>query len=162
MVDPEDQCQLALVESEKRLSQIIQGLSIAAFVLDARHVLTYCNKAFEAMVGIPMEGLIGTQDHWKAFYPTPSSTLADLIINNASEEDIARRYPGKYKKSTLIKDAYEVEDFFPNLLGGGKWIFFTAAPLLDEEGKVIGAIETLQDISDRKKRIRPYGDRKDG
>ena len=151
MVDPEDQCQLALVESEKRLSQIIQGLSIAAFVLDARHVMTYCNKAFETMIGIPTQELIGTQDHWKAFYPTESSTLADLIVNKASEEDIGRRYPGKYKKSDLIQGAYEVEDFFPNLSGGGKWIFFTAAPLLDEVGRVIGAIETLQDISDRKK-----------
>ena len=151
MIGQEDQCQLALVESEKRLSQIIQGLSIAAFVLDARHVLTYCNKAFEAMIDISIEELIGTQDHWKAFYPTPSSTLADLIVNQASEEEISRRYPGKYKKSELIEGAYEVEDYFPNLSGGGKWIFFTAAPLLDEEGKVIGAIETLQDISDRKR-----------
>ena len=46
--------------------------------------------------------------------------------------------------------AYEVEDFFPNLSREGKWLFFTAAPLLDEEGKIIGAIETLQDITDRK------------
>jgi PAS domain S-box-containing protein len=151
MTQPEDQCQWVLDESEKRLSQIIQGLSIAAFVLDEGHVLTYCNRAFEVMIDTPVRELIGTQNHWKAFYPTKSSTLADLMVDKATEEDIARRYPGKYKKSNLIAGAYEVEDFFPNLSGGGKWIFFTAAPLLDEEGRVIGAIETLQDITDRKK-----------
>jgi PAS domain S-box-containing protein len=151
MTHPEDQCQWVVDESEKKLSQIIQGLSIAAFVLDSHHVMTYCNRAFEVMIGISAMELIGTKNHWKAFYPTKSSTLADLMVDNATEEDIVRRYPGKYKKSSLITGAYEVEDFFPNLSGGGKWIFFTAAPLLDEEGKVIGAIETLQDITDRKK-----------
>ena len=32
----------------------------------------------------------------------------------------------------------------------GRWLFFTAAPLRDASGAIIGAIETLQDISERK------------
>ncbi|MFH0786237.1 MAG: PAS domain S-box protein [Pseudomonadota bacterium] len=137
--------------SEKRYSQIIQGLSIAAFVIDSQHVITYCNRAFENLTGISAEDLIGTQNHGKAFYPTHRLTLADFIINNTPEEEISRHYPGKLKKSDLIAGAYEVEDFFPNLAGSGTWLFFTAAPLLDQEGKIVGAIETLQDITDRKK-----------
>lgn len=151
MTDQEDRCESALIESEKRLSQIIQGLSIAAFVFDARHLITHCNRAFEKMTGLSAEELIGTQNAWKAFYPTQRPILADFIVDNASEEEIARLYPGKLKKSDLIEGAYEVEDYFPNLAIGGKWLFFTAAPLLDENGKIIGAIETLQDITDRKK-----------
>ncbi len=137
--------------SEKRYSQIIQGLSIAAFVIDSQHVITYCNRAFENLTGISAGDLIGTQNHGKAFYPTHRLTLADFIINNTPEEEISRHYPGKLKKSDLIAGAYEVEDFFPNLAGSGTWLFFTAAPLLDQEGKIVGAIETLQDITDRKK-----------
>lgn len=151
MTDQEDRCESALIESEKRLSQIIQGLSIAAFVFDARHMITHCNRAFEKMTGLSAEELVGTQNAWKAFYPTQRPILADFIVDNASEEEIARLYPGKLKKSDLIEGAYEVEDYFPNLAIGGKWLFFTAAPLLDENGKIIGAIETLQDITDRKK-----------
>ena len=151
VTDPEDRCEAALSQKEKELTQIIQGLSIAAFVFDSRHVITHCNRAFEKMTGLSAEELIGTQDHWKAFYPTQRPILADYIVNNASEEEIAQRYPGKVKKSALIEGAYEVEDYFPNLAGGGKWLFFTAAPILDEEGKIIGAIETLQDVTDRKK-----------
>ena len=41
-----------------------------------------------------------------------------------------------------------VEDYFPKL---GRWLFFTASPLLDDNGLVIGAIETLQDITGQKR-----------
>ena len=51
--------------------------------------------------------------------------------------------------SSLIEGAYEASDFFLTL--GGKWLLFTAAPLRDSEGTVIGAIETLQDITERKR-----------
>ncbi|RPH90222.1 MAG: PAS domain S-box protein [Desulfobacteraceae bacterium] len=136
---------------ETRQSQIIQGLSIAAFLIDELHCITHCNKAFEKLTGLSGESLIGTQNQWQAFYPTQRFTLADYIVQEATEEQIAQHYGGKYQKSTLIEGAYEVEDFFPNLSSGGKWLFFTAAPLHDAQGRVTGAIETLQDISDRKK-----------
>ena len=139
------------ISSKARLSQIIQGLSIAAFVIDDRHCITHCNKAFENLTGLSAEALIGTQNQWQAFYPAHRPTLADYIVQEASEQEIARHYADKYKKSSLIEGAYEVEDFFPNLAAGGKWLFFTAAPLFDDQGRVNGAIETLQDISDRKK-----------
>ena len=114
--------------SETRQSQIIQGLSIAAFVIDDLHCITHCNKAFEKLTGLSAESLIGTQNQWQAFYPTQRFTLADYIVQEATEEQIARHYGDKYQKSTLIEGAYEVEDFFPNLSSGGKWLFFTAAP----------------------------------
>ena len=141
----------SLRESEKRLSRILHGLSIAAFVIDDHHVITHCNKAFENLTGFSADALVGTKNQWKTFYPVQRPILGDFIVDGASEERIAAYYAGKYRKSSLIEDAYEAEDFFPNLAGGGKWLFFTAAPLIDDQGKVGGAIETLQDISDRKK-----------
>ncbi len=140
-----------ILESEKRLSRIIEGLSIATFVIDLNHVITHCNRAYEKLTGFLAEELIGTQNHWKAFYPTKRPTLADYIVEKGSEEEIAKRYQDKYKKSELIPGAYEAEDYFPNLAGGAKWLFFTAAPLLDDVGLIVGAIETLQDVTDRKK-----------
>jgi PAS domain S-box-containing protein len=137
--------------SEPRQSQLIHGLSIAAFVIDDLHCITHCNKAFEKLTGLSADSLIGTQNQWQAFYPTERLTLADYVVQEATEEQIARHYGDKYQKSTLIEGAYEVEDFFPNLSSGGKWLFFTAAPLHDAQGRVNGAIETLQDITDRKK-----------
>jgi PAS domain S-box-containing protein len=141
----------SLRKSEERLSRIVQGLSIAAFVIDENHVITHCNRAFENLTGFSAEALVGTKNQWKTFYPSERPVLADFIVDGASEEKIAAYYAGKYRKSSLIEGAYEVEDLFLNLKGGGKWLFFTAAPLIDEGGHVVGAIETLQDISDRKR-----------
>ena len=51
----------------------------------------------------------------------------------------------------MTEGGYEAENFFPALGKKGKWLFFTAAPLKNEDGEVTGAIETLQDITERKK-----------
>ncbi|MGE5841012.1 MAG: PAS domain-containing protein, partial [Deltaproteobacteria bacterium] len=141
----------SLRESERRLSRILQGLSIAAFVIDENHVITHCNKAFENLTGFTAGTLVGTKNQWKTFYPVQRPILADFIVDGASDKEIAGYYGEKCRRSSLIEGAYEAEDFFPNLKGGGKWLFFTAAPLIDDKGVVVGAIETLQDISDRKK-----------
>ncbi|GAI31039.1 unnamed protein product, partial [marine sediment metagenome] len=45
----------------------------------------------------------------------------------------------------------EAEDFFPALGSNGKWLHFTASPITDNNGQIIGAIETLEDITERKR-----------
>jgi PAS domain-containing protein len=54
------------------------------------------------------------------------------------------------EKSELIDGAYEAEVFFPKLGKGGKWLFFTAAPIRATDGSVIGAIETFWDTTEKK------------
>ncbi|MBW1799795.1 MAG: PAS domain S-box protein, partial [Deltaproteobacteria bacterium] len=144
------QTEEALHESEKRLSQIVQVSPIPAFVIDDQHIITHCNKAYEMLTGISARKVIGTRAQWMTFYKRERPVLADFIVDNATEEDLNRFYGNKYKKSAVAEGAYEAEDFFPALGEKGKWIFFTAAPLRDDEGKIIGALETLQDVSERR------------
>ena len=140
----------ALRESEKRLSQILDRSSIPTFVIDKGHVITHYNRAMENLTGIPANEIIGTRKQWMAFYAKERPILADLVVDNASEEEIARLYGTRCRKSEVIEGAYEAENFFPDLREKGRWLFFTAAPLRDAEGGVTGAIETLQDITERK------------
>ena len=56
----------------------------------------------------------------------------------------------KYRKSDLINDAYEVTDFFPDLGDSGRWLRFTAALIRDSQGELVGAVETLEDITEQK------------
>ena len=140
----------ALRESEKRLSQIVEGSLIPTFVIDNRHIITHCNKAYENLKGISAKDMIGTQKQWTTFYSQPRPTMADLIVDNVSEEEIAGYYDGKSRRSALIEGAYVAEDFFPGLGEKGQWLFFGAAPLRDAEGRVTGAIETLLHITERK------------
>jgi PAS domain S-box-containing protein len=137
----------ALIESEKRLYQIIQGTSISTFVLDNTHTVTHWNHACESLTGISAWEMIGTKRHWTAFYSARRPLLADMIIEKSSEVQVAEYYHGIYQKSQLLPGAYEALDFFPTLGSQGKWLYFTAAPLIDSAGTVIGAIETLQDFS---------------
>jgi signal transduction histidine kinase len=65
--------------------------------------------------------------------------------------EIERWYDGKASRSPYIEGAYEVKDFFPDLGPGGKWLHFTAVAIRGRSGAVIGALETLQDITDQVK-----------
>ena len=140
-----------LLQEKERLSQILQETAIPTFVIDNAHVLTHVNKAFEKLTGIPAEKIVGTREQWLAFYPKKRPTMADLIVDNAGEEEISRYYNGKYRKSAVSEWGFESERLFPDLKKGSKWLFFTASPLRDKEGNITGAIETLQDITLQKK-----------
>ncbi|MBU4178158.1 MAG: PAS domain-containing protein [Proteobacteria bacterium] len=139
-----------LLESGERLSQILQASSIPTFVIDENHTITHWNKACAVMTGLAAADMVGTQNQWKAFYLYQRPTLADLVLNAVSEAHIAKFYTGKYRPSSLVKGAYEVEDFF-DFGHESKWLFFTAAPIKNLAGETIGAIETLQDVTDRKR-----------
>jgi PAS domain S-box-containing protein len=154
-----------VISRVESLSQIIQATSIPTFVIDSTHTVTHWNKACENLTGIPGKKVIGTQNQWLGFYARKRPVMADLMVDNAREEEILRYYGDKGRKSAVIEGAYEAEDFFPDLGEKGKWVFFTAAPLRDGEGKVVGAIETLQDISERKwaeKELKEYRDYLEG
>jgi PAS domain S-box-containing protein len=142
--------ELALRNSEKKLTQAVEGNSIPTFIIDNNHFITHWNKACESLTGISAAEIVGTRKAWSSFYAEERPVLADLIVNEATEEEIAGYYEDKYKKSILTEGAYECEDFFPGLGEKGKWLFFTASPLKNSQGTVIGAIETFQDITVRK------------
>ena len=75
--------------------------------------------------------------------------MADLLMDEAVEL-VPQWYSGKYIKSPLIEDAYEATDFFPVLGQAGKWLRFTAAAIRDSLGMIVAAVETLEDITERK------------
>lgn len=140
----------ALLESARSLSEIIAGSSIATFVIDSDHVVTHWNRGCENLFEIPAKKMVGKNKIWRTFYSSQRPVLADLIVDNASNEDIHKYYVEGVKRSTVIEGAYEAEDFFNDLGENGKWFHFTAAPLRDSKENIIGAIETIQDITDRK------------
>jgi PAS domain S-box-containing protein len=136
-------------ESELRLWSVIQGSPIPIFVIGKDHRIIYWNRALEEMTGIPAEEVAGTNRHWMAFYTDARPCMADLLVDGLQNQ-IQGWYAGKFAPSRLIEGAIEGTDFFPGLSGGGRWLRFTAAPIRDADGVLIGAIETLEDITERK------------
>jgi len=141
----------ALWRNQERLTQIIESIPIPTFVIDNQHIVTHYNSAMENLTGIPAEDMVGTRNPWRAFYAAPRPTMADLIVDRASANEIARYYKGKSRKSAVKEGAYEAESFFADISEKGRWLFFTAAPLTDSVGNIFGAVETLQDTTERRR-----------
>lgn len=132
------------------LSRVLSRIPVPAFVIDREHTVTHWNLSLENLTGCRAAEMVGTRDHWKAFYATERPLLADLVVDNVREHVIDSFYDGNYRKSSFMAGAYEVEDFFPLLGDAGRWLFFTATPIHDDSGAMLGAVQTLQDVTERK------------
>ncbi|MBC2704613.1 PAS domain-containing protein [Desulfobacula sp.] len=141
--------EIALRGSEEELFQIIQGNSIATFVINKEHIITHWNKAAENLTEITAKEMIGTKNQWKPFYSEQRPVMADIILNKLPDKELNKYYRGKFRRSLLIEGAFEAEDFFPDMGEKGKWLSFSVTPLKAQNGDIIGAIETLRDITDR-------------
>jgi len=140
-----------LVESERALSQIIEGSTIPTFVINQDHIVTHWNKAMERLTGAPAEKMVNTNLQSTPFWGEERPTMADVILDQIDEDEIQKLYGEKWRKSALIEEAYEAEVFFPRLGENGKWCWFTAAPIKAPDGTIVGAIETLWDKTEDKK-----------
>jgi PAS domain S-box-containing protein len=140
-----------LKKSEGMLALILQGSSIPTLVIDKNHVITHCNKAYERFKGIPAHKMIGTKNHWMTFYSRPKPVMVDFIVDQVPEREILKHFGSRAKRSSVTEGAFEGELFFPDLGESGEWLFFTAAPLKDKKGNIVGAVETFQDVTQRRR-----------
>jgi PAS domain S-box-containing protein len=131
---------------EAQLNAIIAASPVPKFVINNDHRVISWNRALENMTGIKASAVLGTNHHWRAFHSEVRPCLADLIVDG-STGTIPVLYPHSYQRADLVPGAYEVTDFFPSLGSRGKWLHRIAAPLIGDNGAVIGAVETLEDIT---------------
>jgi len=140
-----------LQKIEKELNQIIQGSMIPTFIINKDHIITHWNTACEELTGYPAYKLVGTDRQWVPFRSAKRPILADMVVDQSSDEIEEKYYGNAWRRCRIIHGAYEAEEFFPHMGTDGKWIFFTAAPIKSPEGKIIGAIQTLRDRTEDKK-----------
>ncbi|MBN2240719.1 MAG: PAS domain S-box protein [Dehalococcoidales bacterium] len=130
--------------------RIIDGLSNPVFLIDKTHTVIYWNKAMENLSGISKEEIVGTKDTWRAFYKGQRPTLADIIVDEIDPQKINSFYVGTCEKSRVIEGALEANNYVNDIRGNVKWLHLTASPVRDDAGQIIGAIESLEDLSVRK------------
>jgi signal transduction histidine kinase len=130
-----------------RLSDIIEFLPDATFVIDKDKKVIAWNKAIEEMTGVKKEEIIGKGNavYSVPFYGKPRPLLVDLL--NVPQEEIEAQYNYVQRE----KDGLYAEVFVPRIYGGkGAFIWVKASPLFDNYGQVVGAVESIRDITDRK------------
>jgi PAS domain S-box-containing protein len=140
----------ALEKKNNELHKIIYNAPIPIFVLDKHHKITHFNKACESLTGLSGEKMMGTDHQWKTFYSSRRPVMADLIIDKSSDVQISKLYGQKYNRTIKASKQFSATDFFPDLDKNGKWLFFCASAVTDEEGDIISAVETLQDVTEEK------------
>jgi PAS domain S-box-containing protein len=137
------------MEPERRTfhDAIIDFLPDATFVIDIEGRIIAWNKAMEAITGVPAESMMGKGDYEYAlpFYQERKPMLANLIF--MPEVEIEKRYDSVQR----IGDTLVVDIFIPDFRPGGVFFWAKASPLYDPQGNVIGAIETIRDITDRRR-----------
>ena len=140
----------ALIASEQRFREIIEGTPIPTFVINKHHEVSHWNEACEKLTNVKAKDIIGTDLQWKPFYSSKRPVFADLVLDRAHKNTIIKYYGKQTRISKVVKGGYETESFFPQLASNEKWLFVTAAPIKDQEGNITGAVETLLDITEKK------------
>jgi|GEM_PF-601660 len=136
-------------EQKNITEKMIKFSAVPIFVLDKNHRVTNWNKACEKMTGIKAQKVVGTSDHWKAFYPSKRACLADLVLDGAY--DSLPQFYETFDTSTFLHDGMSSEGWFDNVGGEKRYIVFDAVPIYNRAKELVAVIETLQDISERKK-----------
>jgi len=136
-----------LTREKNTVEGIIEGSPIPMFVINKEHKIIFWNHACTELTGFDGKDMIGTDSQYLPFYPSKRPVIADLIVDNNIEG--LDKYYGKKSvhKSTVVEGAYEAYDYFENLGGKDRYLYFLAAPIYNEKGEIIAAIETLQDVT---------------
>jgi PAS domain S-box-containing protein len=126
---------------------VIEGSPIPTFVIGRDHRIMFWNKACAELMGYDAREMIGTDKQYLPFYQEKRPVIADLIVDDDIEGLETFYGKKRVQKSAVVKGAYEARDFYKNLGGRSRHLYFLAAPIYDRKGDIIAAVETLQDVS---------------
>ncbi|HPJ96571.1 MAG TPA: PAS domain S-box protein [Syntrophales bacterium] len=134
----------SLRESERRLADIIDFLPDPTYAIDLEGRLIAWNRAVEEMMGVKAKDILGkgNYEHALHFYGDRRPMLLDLVLD-----------PGRIREEdySLFKKEGELliaERYIPHIKA---YLWGKAGPLYDRNNRVIGAIQTLRDITEFKR-----------
>jgi signal transduction histidine kinase/CheY-like chemotaxis protein len=127
---------------------IIDFLPDATFVIDREHRVIAWNKAMAELSGVPEKDMLGKGDYAysMAFYSEKRPLLIDLI--ELDLETVRQYYRNAEKRGASLVTEWGVSS---TIHGTRRDLWIAASPLFDQDGSVIGAIESLRDVTDFKK-----------
>ena len=140
---------MAIREQKEFSENLLLNSAIPTFVLDTRRRVIIWNKACEELTGIKAEELLGTTDSWKAFYRKERPVLAEIVLDG-NIRDLPFNYRS-YNKSPFAAGGLQAEGWRLTSNGSKRYVFFDAAPVRNAEGDIIAVIQTVQDITERRR-----------
>lgn len=131
----------------RQLSEIIEFLPDPTYVIDKDKKIIAWNRAIEKMTGVAKEKMLGKGNYEYSipFWGERKPILIDLL--NLSDEEIE----SLYSNIVRVNGKIQAEVFIPYMYNGkGAHAWLVASAIYDDEGNIIGAIESVRDISNLK------------
>ena len=143
-----------LETSRKQLADIIDFLPYPISVVDISEKIIAWNRAMVEITGVPKSAVMGNnfKPYLEKFYGSSEPLMLQLVLDGIFTEDTRE----SEKAKRLLRDhGIQVEDkkilaerTIPVLYGEEKGeVWVTAGPILDHENKVVGAIESMRDVT---------------
>lgn len=126
-----------LRESLQRWAGVVYCLPDPTLAIDLEGKVIVWNHAMEEMTGVKTQDMMGRGNYEYALplYGERRPILVDLLLH---PDEVEKNY------SVIEKDNYVLigQTEVPKLPGGGRYLWGKATPLFDQDGNIIGAIET--------------------
>jgi PAS domain S-box-containing protein len=140
--------QEALESAYRQLQDIIDFLPDATFVIDKDKRVIAWNLAMEDMTGVKKDDILGRSEYAYAipFYGEARPILIDLAMGD--EMDLEKRYDLIERREKKVYG----ETFVPMAhKGKAAHVWAIASPLFDSRGNLVGAVESVRDITSMKR-----------
>jgi len=136
-----------LKESERRFADIIDFLPDATFVVNSEGTVIAWNRAIEEMTGVKARDIVGMGDYAYAIaiYGERRPILLDLIFHD--DPEVRKHYRHFRKEGSTIT----AETVLTSPGAGERFVWLNASPFYDKDDRITGAIESIRDITGRKR-----------
>jgi diguanylate cyclase (GGDEF)-like protein/PAS domain S-box-containing protein len=129
---------------------LMQHLVVPTFVLDGQGRVVIWNKACERLTGISAASVLGTTNHWRAFYDHPRPCLADLVAQGRLDEldalYAAHNDPDNQAYGVKAENWCRMPQ-----LGHELYLAIDVGPIYDQNGQLMAVVETLRDMTTEKR-----------
>lgn len=135
-----------LKESKRRLADTIESLPDATMVIDREGRVLYWNREMVELTGYAAADMVGkgNYEYSLAFYCNRRPILIDMVVDPKVKFD--EQYTYIHREGNVLF----TETKTGKLKGKERILWGRATPLFNTRGQIVGAIESVRDITDRK------------
>jgi len=141
------QAEVALRESERRWMDVIDFLPDATLAIDLDGKVIAWNRAIEDMTGVPAREMLGQGDYGYVvpFCGNRRPILIDFVLSPDAKGE--REFSVVREHRDLLR-----MEWVGRLKGKKVCLWCKASPLYDSDGNVVGALESIRDITELRRK----------